>query len=359
MTLDRLDDPTPPEFGGTFRRAVAQRVRRRRRRRIAVGGAASAVVLGIGAVTTRGVTQLNGIDRIEVAGTDSVGSHEPQTMLLIGTDGAPALDGDRTDVRPRADAVTLVRFDPSAGAVRLLSLPRALVLPRPGAVEPGGTSTRLSEVMVEGGVDAVVAFVEQLGFGVDHVAVLDMAGFRDLVDDAGGIDVRFDAPTRDRQSGLDVPAAGCRRLDGAQALALVRARHLERQLDGQWVSDPSGGLGRTSRQRAVLAAALVQIRSSAADPLAFDRWASWAREHLTLDAALDTATIVSLLRQLLGAETLDTSTLNLPVVPAVRTDGSNVLEVPSDLGGVVQDFSDGPVAGTPSSDEPVGIGSCS
>lgn len=357
MTLDRLDDPTPPEFGGTFRRAVAQRVRRRRRRRLAVGGAASAVVLGIGAVATRGVTHLNGIDRIEVAGTDSVDPNEPRSMLLIGTDGGAPLDGDRTDVRPRADAVTLVRFDPSAGTVRLLSLPRDLVLPRPGAEDPGGSSTRLSEVMVEGGVDAVVAFVEQLGFGVDHVAVLDMAGFRDLVDDAGGIDVRFDAPTRDRMSGLDVPAAGCRHLDGAQALALVRARHLERQIDGRWVSDVSGDLGRTSRQRAVLSAALTHLTSSA-DPLTLDRWASWAREHLTLDATLDTATIVSLLRQLLGVEALDTSALNLPVVPAVRTDGSTVLEVPSDLGGVVADFSDGPVAGTPSSDEAVGIGSC-
>jgi LCP family protein required for cell wall assembly len=359
MTLDRLDDPTPPEFGGTFRRAVAQRVRQRRRRRLAVGGAASAVVLGVGAVAIRGATQLNGIDRIEVAGTGSVDSSEPQTMLLIGTDGGARLDGDRTDIRPRADAVTLVRFDPSAGAVRLLSLPRDLVLPPSAANTPEGTSTRLSEVMVEGGVDAVVAFVEQLGFGVDHVAVLDMAGFRDLVDDAGGIELRFDAPTRDRMSGLDVPAAGCHHLDGAQALAFVRARHLERQVDGRWVSDGTGDLGRTSRQRAVLSAALVQARSSAVDPLKLDRWASWAQEHLTLDATLDTATTVSLLRQLLGVETLDTSTLNLPLVPAVRTDGSSVLEAPSDLGGVVADFSGGPVAGTPSGNEPVGIGSCS
>jgi anionic cell wall polymer biosynthesis LytR-Cps2A-Psr (LCP) family protein len=123
------------------------------------------------------------------------------------------------------------------------------------------------------------------------------------------------------------------------------------------VSDVSGDLGRTSRQRAVLSAALAQLTSSA-DPLTLDRWASWAREHLTLDATLDTATIVSLLRQLVGVGTLDTFTLNMPVVPAVRTDGSNVLEVPSDLGGVVADFSDGPVAGTPNGDQAVGIGSC-
>lgn len=359
MTLDRLDDPTPPEFGGTFRRAVARRVHQRRRRRLAVGGAASAVVLGMGAVVARGAAQLGGIDRLDVAGTESVDSNEPQTMLLIGTDGGAPLDGGRTDIRPRADAVTLVRVDPSAGTVRLLSLPRDLVLPPSAASEPGGTSTRLSEVMVEGGVGAVVAFVEQLGFGVDHVAVLDMAGFRDLVDEVGGIELRFDAPTRDRMSGLDVTAAGCHHLDGAQALALVRARHLERQVDGRWVTDGGSDLGRTARQRAVLSAALVQARASAVNPLQLDRWASWAQEHLTLDEALDTPTLITLSRQLLGAESLDTSTSNLPVVPAVRQDGSSVLEVPSDLSGVVEDFSDGPVAAAPSSDGPVGIGTCS
>ncbi len=94
--FDQLDDPTPPTFGSSHRRGVRARVRSRQRRRLAVGGAAGAVVLGVAGVTARAAYRLDDVRRLDVAGLEQaepVGA-EPVTVLLVGTDGAPRIDGD-------------------------------------------------------------------------------------------------------------------------------------------------------------------------------------------------------------------------------------------------------------------------
>lgn len=311
--FERLDDPTPPTFGTSHRGGVRARVRARHRRRLAVGGAAGAVVLGVTGVTARAAYRVDDVRRIDVAGTEqSAADGAPVTVLLVGTDGAPAL-GEDVDRPAMTDTLLLARIDPAAGSIRLLSLPRDL------DVSDGAAPVRrLNSVHAEQGIDGLVAEVDRLGFPVDHVAIVDLAGFRDLVDEVGGVEVAVASPLRDRSSGLVIDAAGCRRLDGAQALALARARHLERLVDGTWLLDGTGDIGRMERQRAFLTAAFASLGDQVPTPFTADRLAGWAQEHLTVDAGLGTAELVGLIRSSAQIGPDRVESIGLPVVAATR-----------------------------------------
>ena len=325
--FERLDDPNPPTFGERHRSGVRARVRARHRRRLAVGGAAGAVVLGAAGVTARAASRLDDVRRLDVAGLEQAdpATAAPVTVLIVGTDGVsladPTPESGRPDTRAMTDTILLARLDPTAGTIRLLSLPRDLDV----AVD-GAPVRRLNSVFAEQGVDGLVAEVTRLGFPVDHVAIVDFAGFIELVDVVGGIDVAITSPVRDAQSGLVVDTPGCRHLDGAQALALARARHLER-FDGiSWVRDPTGDIGRMGRQRSLLWAAFADLGRQVPDPFTADRLAGWAQEHLTVDAGLGTAELVGLIR---AAAAIDPDRVTATGVSTqgANRDGAAVLEL--------------------------------
>ena len=348
--FEQLDDPNPPTFGTSHRGGVRARVRNRQRRRLAVGGAAGAVVLGVAGVTARAVYRLDDVRRLDVAGLEQAGpvDAEAVTVLLVGTDGGSPFDGDpgsegaKPETRLATDTMVLARIDPSAGAIRLLSLPRDLNI-----AADGEFVRRLNWSSAESGISGLVAEVDRLGFPVDHVVIVDFVGFRDLVDAVGGIDVAVTSPLRDRMSGLDIDTAGCRHLDGPQALALARARHLERFDGAGWLADGTGDLGRMSRQRALLWAAFADLGDQVPDPLTADRLAGWAQEHLTVDAGLGTADLVSLIRTVAAIDPSRVTSADLPVQAANRG-GAAVLEL-LDHGAVVEWFEHGapkPSSGT-------------
>lgn len=334
--FEQLDDPHPPEFGERHRRGVRTRIRTRQRRKLAIGGAVGAVVIGVGGLGARTALRVDQVRRLEVAGTDATGqlaAGEPVTVLLVGVDGAEQLGAD-VDDRPWTDSMLLVRLDPAAGAIRVLSLPRDL-----DVAEVGSPVRRLNSVYAEAGVDGLVGEVEGLGFPVDHVAIVDFVGFRDLVDAIGGVDVAVTAPLRDKSSGLVVDVAGCQRFDGVQALALARARHLERFDAGEWWVDGTGDIGRMERQRALLLAAFVQLGRQIPDPLTVDRLAGWAQEHLTVDSGLGNTELVGLIRSAAAIDPGRVESIGLPVSPETR-DGNSVLRALG-VDGVAEWFGDG------------------
>ena len=90
------------------------------------------------------------------------------------------------------------------------------------------------------------------GVPIDHFAEVSLAGFYDLANALGGVEVCLNHPVQDAAySGADFPA-GRQVLNGAQALAFVRQRH----------GLPNGDLDRTHRQQAFLASASHEIRSA-------------------------------------------------------------------------------------------------
>jgi LCP family protein required for cell wall assembly len=112
--------------------------------------------------------------------------------------------------------------------------------------------------------DTLISTIQhQLDIPIHHYAEVDFGGFQDMVDEVGGVPMYFDTIYQDQNSGFVVSEPGCVRLDGYMALAFVRARHLQyMNAAGNWESDPTGDLGRITRQQIFLRRALEQARGS-------------------------------------------------------------------------------------------------
>jgi LCP family protein required for cell wall assembly len=104
----------------------------------------------------------------------------------------------------------------------------------------------------EAGRAATLKAVRNLtGVPVDYFAEVNLAGFYDLTQSLGGVDVCLKHAVYDSYSGADFPA-GRQTLDAGQALAFVRQRHgLE-----------NGDLDRTHRQQAFLSSVMRQLQSA-------------------------------------------------------------------------------------------------
>ena len=104
----------------------------------------------------------------------------------------------------------------------------------------------------EAGRKATLRAVRNLtGQPIDYFAEVNLAGFFDLAESLGGVEVCLNHAVHDDYSGADFPA-GRQRLDAAQALAFVRQRHgLE-----------NGDLDRTHRQQAFLLSVMHELQQS-------------------------------------------------------------------------------------------------
>jgi LCP family protein required for cell wall assembly len=153
---------------------------------------------------------------------------------VLGTDGG---EPNRTDSR-RSDSIMLIRTDPGKHRLAFLSIPRDLRVEIPGY----GTSKVNAAFQLGGPTLALRTIKELTGLEINHVAFVDFAKFKDLIDAVGGIEV--DVPKPILSNRFDCPyatAARCRawpgwrftrgkqHMDGRRALVYSRIR--ENRLD--------------------------------------------------------------------------------------------------------------------------------
>jgi polyisoprenyl-teichoic acid--peptidoglycan teichoic acid transferase len=161
-------------------------------------------------------------------------SSKSTTILVLGTDGGEA---NRLDSR-RSDSIMLIRTDPGKHRLAFLSIPRDLRVEIPGY----GTSKVNAAFQLGGPTLALRTIKELTGLEINHVAFVDFAKFKDLIDAVGGIDVdvpkpilsnRFDCPyatvARCRAWAGWRFARGKQHMDGQRALVYSRIR--ENRLD--------------------------------------------------------------------------------------------------------------------------------
>lgn len=90
---------------------------------------------------------------------------------------------------------------------------------------------KLNRAYSDGGPELLTRTIEyNTGLHIDHYAEIGFAGFVNLVDALGGVDMCLDKPLKDKASGADF-SAGCQTLNGKQSLAFVRQRHQEADQD--------------------------------------------------------------------------------------------------------------------------------
>jgi len=258
---------------------------------------------------------------------------KPQNYLLVGSDsrefvqGGADLDsfGDTSDTgSDKADTMILVRIDPRAETASMVSFPRDLLVTIAGTGERNRINTAFA-----GGPSQLVETI-QLNFNlpVHHYIQVDFAGFRELVDAIGGVELYLEHPVRDRGidpatgryknfSGLDIQETGCVTLDGDMALSYVRSRHFEEFVDGDWEPDLTADLGRIERQQAFIATAVREAMANGlTNPARLADLVGVAERNVTIDDELDPRDLLKLGQRFRSLEPGTLTPLKLPTEQA-------------------------------------------
>ncbi|MDQ3913596.1 MAG: LCP family protein [Actinomycetota bacterium] len=231
-------------------------------------------------------------------------TQEPMNVLVVGVDKRPPDSKEAQVETTRTDTIMLVRLVPKTGEVRLLSVPRDLLV----EIAPG-VEDRINAAYAYGGIEQTMGALENYTeVPIDHYAIVDFAGFEAVVNAMGGVevDVEDEMPAE-----WNMPQ-GIQRLNGARALRYARYR-----------DTACGDLDRIRRQQQVVAA----LRSKAL------RWntvtklpeiAKLMNENVETDLGLDDA--ISLGRVLIrrGLNAKMTST-QLRGTPETLENGNEVL----------------------------------
>ena len=235
--------------------------------------------------------------------------------LLLGSDSRAALSakdqkGFQSNAQIggyRSDTILLVHIDTVTKHATILSFPRDLWVNIPGhgydKINAAFSVGAANGGGVLGGANLVSATLHRLtGLTINHAMVVDLGGFEKVVDALGTVPfctpvpLVDDPPASEKKlgnygSGLNLPHPGCYNLDGATALALVRARYVK----GDCVSDFS----RISRQQQFLRSVINKALSPAELPKLGSVIPAVAKQ-LSIDKSLNVVDLVDLSTQLQG-----------------------------------------------------------
>ncbi|ASU85564.1 LytR family transcriptional regulator [Nocardiopsis gilva YIM 90087] len=150
------------------------------------------------------------------------------TYMVVGSDSRAGLsDEDVQDLRTgraegkRTDTI-MVLYVPDSGKPTIISVPRDSYVTIPG-IGDNKINAAFSTALGGGPSTLVQTFEQESGVRIDHYVEIGFAGFVDIVDAVGGVEMCPKEDMKDPKSGLDLKA-GCQTMDGATALGYVRTR---------------------------------------------------------------------------------------------------------------------------------------
>ena len=198
-----------------------------------------------------------------VKATSTSTSPSVKTILIVGVDSReiaaqnPTAQNKRIfpDARSikgeRADVIIAIRTD--GKSTKVMAISRDLL-----SFSDNGLLDRLA-IQWSKSPQSLVRALCRVGRGipVDNVVAVDYRALIRTVDAAGGFSISTPRSIRDKKSHLNPTRVGENVLDGEQALAWVRARHIEELINGKWKPKTS-----PESQRSVRAAAVVKSVSS-------------------------------------------------------------------------------------------------
>jgi LCP family protein required for cell wall assembly len=249
-------------------------------------------------------------ENILIVGNNTRTGLAPQDAQLFGS--PQEVGGARSDV------TMVLHLDPAKGTASLLSIPRDLFVPLPPHSMSGPVG-KIDAALNDGPENLVKAITSNLGIPIDHYVSINFDGFQSIVNALGGIDLYFPTPLRDSLSGLNIAQTGCQHLGGFQALAVVRARHLQYFADGKWSTDPLSDLGRIRRDQAFLRVLVHEAKTKGFDnPLRAQATIASVVHQVTIDSGLSFGDMLSLLRTYRGLNPDMVPTATLPISVALN-----------------------------------------
>ncbi|MGN9792666.1 LCP family protein [Streptomyces sp. OZ13] len=265
---------------------------------------------------------LQGVDIKTALGEDRPKNVDNGSMdiLVLGSDsrsGENSGYGD-DDGAARSDTAMVVHVHQGHRTASVVSVPRDTMVGRPdctgrdGTDVPGDERAMFNSAYEIGGPACAVKTVEAMsGIRMDHYIEVDFTGFKKLVDELGGVDITTTQPIDDSKSHLSL-RPGTHRLDGEQALGLVRTR--------KSVGDGSD-LGRIQLQQAFMKAFIEQVKDVGvfSSPKKLLDLADAGTKAITPDSELDSVNeLMGFARGLgaLGAEDVHMITMPVEYDPA-------------------------------------------
>jgi len=343
-----MKDPSPsprtpyrrPDAGGRWAsprhrqdgaggRAAGMARRWPRRTLIAVNVMVAVALIGVGAAYGYVNWRFGQVHRVSVpAITSQPGGGRPFTLLVVGSDSRAALSNTPGNAQfgggsvsgQRSDTIILVRVVPKTRQLMMLSIPRDLWGPIPGQ-----SDNRINSSFNNGPNLLVQTIQSDLGIPVNHYVEINFDTFQDIADSVGGVKFYFPTPAKDAYSLLNIPAAGCYNLSGAQALAFVRSRHYEYYQDGQWQYEAESDLARIQRQQAFIKKMITKAKTEFTNPFAINGVIGGITKNLTVDKGFSSSFMLSLAVDFHSMSVSGIPNVTLPTYSWTTSGGDEVL----------------------------------
>ncbi|WP_369144576.1 LCP family protein [Streptomyces sp. R44] len=233
------------------------------RKRIKVGSIVLVVGVlawGIGTYAWASSQMRNEVDLSKVIERPEEG--DCTTYLIVGSDSREGMSAEEkkklhtgSAEGKRTDSMMILAACSSGNT--MVSLPRDSWVTIPnfvgsesGKSYPARGGSKLNAAYAMDGPELLVRTVEyNTGLHIDHYAEIGFAGFANIVDALGGVELNIDKGFKDKKSGADFQA-GKQTLNGEQALAFVRTRYAFAQSDLQRTKNQQKFLSALANQAA-------------------------------------------------------------------------------------------------------------
>lgn len=327
----RYPEPEPAEYGGPGGPGgpfgPAERPRRRPRwGRIALVAVASILVLALlagigvwlyasklnsdlkrtdafaGVADARPAPAANGAVNILLVGSDS---RDPDAPLDRGSEW-------------RADTLIVMHVPSNHDKAYLVSVPRDLYVPipeGPGAPCDSGRRAKINAAFAFGGLPLAVRTVECFSdVRIDHVVAIDFAGFKEVTDALGGVDLPVERDIRSIHKPYRTFKKGMNHMNGAEALDWIRQRK----------QFPDGDFARMRHQQEFLRALMNKAASTGtlANPAKLVSFLSATVDAVTVDESFSLVEMGIKFRKLRGN---DLQFLTSPNSGSDTIDGESVV----------------------------------
>lgn len=292
------------------------------------------VVVVIGALITAFVKYKSINDAIHRVTVSGLGNRPPvystasENILVFGSDSRTGLDhhmqvvlhtgNDTNSNGPgNTDTIMLLHLSPGRKLVTAMSFPRDTMVPRYAcAAGPGyrgqsqnpQSTVRINSLLASGGPSCLWKTVEQeTGIHIDHFLEIGLAGFANVINDLGGVNVCVPFNVDDSVSGLKLPV-GEHHINGATALEFWRTRE-----DLGEGSD----LQRIQRDQFLSAQVVKGVMSSGllSDPGKLLSVLSTLAPNLTTDSGMSLPGLASIGESLRKVPAKDVQFFTVPTVP--------------------------------------------
>lgn len=269
---------------------------------------------------------------------------QPFNILAIGSDsrsglssqlaqqtGASSVSGQRSDV------VKIIHVDPTNRLVQIVSIPRDTVVTLLANQSLYGKYNRINVNIGSGPALLAKTILANFGIPINHVVEVSFGGLVNTAEAVGGVYLNFAHPVRDIESGLYVSNPGCHNINGPQALALTRSRHLLYSLpnvkwpvDGValyragnlsalaaqgWNYDGTSDYGRITRQNTFLKAMFSRVKGSLSNPIKMNNFLSNLPQGIAIDSTFTFNEIIGLALRFHGMSSSAIQTYTLPTIP--------------------------------------------